>query len=86
MAQYGKGEYWDDRYCRDPEPFDWYQRWAGLKDVITTLVQPGQQILNIGAGNSRLSEEMYDDGYQSITNIDISATVITAMKEKLKKS
>ena len=20
-----------ERYTRDPEPFDWYQRWAGLK-------------------------------------------------------
>lgn len=34
MAQYGRSEYWDERYTRDPEPFDWYQRWAGLKDVI----------------------------------------------------
>jgi hypothetical protein len=21
-----------ERYTRDPEPFDWYQRWAGLKE------------------------------------------------------
>lgn len=82
MAQYGKGEYWDDRYSRDPEPFDWYQRWAGLKDIFTQTVKPTHKILNVGAGNSRLSEEMYDDGFQNIMNIDISSTVVNAMKEK----
>lgn len=82
MAQYGKGEYWDDRYSRDPEPFDWYQRWAGLKDIFTQYLQPQHLILNVGAGNSRLSEEMFDDNYTNITNIDISATVVNAMKEK----
>ena len=30
------------------------------------------KILNIGAGNSRLSEEMIDDGYTDIINIDNS--------------
>ena len=34
MAQYGKPDYWEERYTRDPEPFDWYQRWPGLKDVL----------------------------------------------------
>lgn len=82
MAQYGKPEYWDDRYARDPEPFDWYQRWAGLKDIIKPCLQTDAQILNIGCGNSRLSEEMYEEGYKSITNIDISDVVIKNMKEK----
>merc|ERR1712093_206756 len=41
-------------------------------------------ILNSGSGNSRLSEEMYEEGYQNITNIDISNVVIKAMQEKYK--
>ncbi len=67
MSQYGKAEYWEDRYSRylhiylrDPEPFDWYQRFSGLKDIITTHVDKGFRILNVGAGNSRLSEEMFE--------------------------
>ena len=35
MAQYGKSEYWEDRYKKDKEPFDWYQRYDGIKDIIT---------------------------------------------------
>lgn len=87
MSQYGKIDYWEDRYSRylthwfrrDPEPFDWYQRFSGLKDILTTHVEKGHKILNVGAGNSRLSEEMYEEGYSTITNIDISNVSTKAM-------
>jgi len=46
---------------------------------VTQYIQPTFQILNIGSGNSRLAEEMYEDGYQHLTNIDISFTVIKQM-------
>eukprot|EP00747_Dinoflagellata_sp_TGD_P161817 gnl/TRDRNA2_/TRDRNA2_178756_c0_seq1.p1 gnl/TRDRNA2_/TRDRNA2_178756_c0~~gnl/TRDRNA2_/TRDRNA2_178756_c0_seq1.p1 ORF type:complete len:211 (-),score=45.93 gnl/TRDRNA2_/TRDRNA2_178756_c0_seq1:119-751(-) len=82
MAQYGKPEYWEERYTRDPEPFDWYQRWAGLKDTFNEYVKPDHNILMAGSGNSRLSEEMYEEGFHNITNIDISRVVIQAMQEK----
>ena len=60
-------------------------------------MQPTFQILNIGCGNSSklialevlipigLSEEMYEDGYQHLTNIDISFTVIKQMQEMYKE-
>jgi hypothetical protein len=34
MSQYGQRSYWDDRYARDTEPFDWYQRYSGLQDIL----------------------------------------------------
>jgi hypothetical protein len=47
-------------------------------------VKKDDAILMAGAGNSRLSEDMYEDGYQSITNIDISRVVVDQMVEKYK--
>merc|ERR1712187_808228 len=82
MAQYGKSEYWEERYTRDPEPFDWYQRWAGLKDTLLKYLEHTSAILMLGAGNSRLSEEMWEEGLHNITNIDISMVVTKAMTEK----
>jgi hypothetical protein len=35
--------------------------------------------LVVGAGNSRMSEEMFEEGYTNIANIDISLTVTKAM-------
>jgi EEF1A lysine methyltransferase 4 len=48
-------------------------------------VDKGHKILNVGAGNSRLSEEMFEEGYTQITNIDISNVCVKAMKEKYKE-
>mmetsp|Transcript_14963 Transcript_14963/g.47710 ORF Transcript_14963/g.47710 Transcript_14963/m.47710 type:complete len:213 (+) Transcript_14963:14-652(+) len=84
MAQYGKSVYWDERYTKDPEPFDWYQRYSGIKDILAQHVKKEDAILMVGAGNSRLSEEMYDDGFRNIENIDISKVVIEQMEEKYK--
>ena len=42
-------------------------------------------ILNIGCGNSKLSEEMYEDGYTTISNVDISDIVIDQMQEYYKE-
>lgn len=38
-----------------------------------------------GCGNSRLSEDLYEDGYSSIANIDISRVVVDQMTDKYKE-
>ena len=38
---------------RDTEPFDWYQRYEGIKNVLERYVQPTHKVLMSGAGNSR---------------------------------
>ena len=40
---------------RRPEPFDWYQVYSGIKDIITQYMTKTDKILNIGCGNSRKS-------------------------------
>mmetsp|Transcript_8531 Transcript_8531/g.13844 ORF Transcript_8531/g.13844 Transcript_8531/m.13844 type:complete len:209 (+) Transcript_8531:182-808(+) len=84
MAQYGKSTYWDERYTKDPEPFDWYQRYSGLKEKLRAYVKETDHILQLGCGNSRMTEDMYDDGFTSIANIDISKIVIEQMQERHK--
>jgi 2-polyprenyl-3-methyl-5-hydroxy-6-metoxy-1,4-benzoquinol methylase len=55
-----------------------------VKDIISQYIVKTDKILNVGAGNSRLSEEMYDEGYQNICNIDISLSIVKFMEDKLK--
>lgn len=66
----------------DPEPYDWYQRYASLKELLGQNVRKSDTVLVTGCGNSRLSEEMYDDGFSSITNVDYSPPVIDLMRAK----
>lgn len=34
MAQYGKASYWDERYTKDVDTFDWYQ--VGALDTLAS--------------------------------------------------
>ena len=43
------------------------------------------KILNIGYGNSKLSENLSEEGYEDITNIDFSTKVITIMEQTYKE-
>lgn len=45
-------------------------------------VRPTDRILVAGCGNSELSADLYDIGYHSIVNVDISSTVIRQMSAK----
>tara|TARA_B110001450_G_C17483093_1_gene425071 strand:+ start:69 stop:350 length:282 start_codon:yes stop_codon:yes gene_type:complete len=82
MAHYGKSEYWEDRYDKDREQYDWYQKYSGCKDCITQYITRDTSILMFGCGNAKLSEEMHLDGFKSIENIDISAGVIAQQQER----
>ncbi|KAH7820389.1 putative protein kinase domain protein [Monocercomonoides exilis] len=83
MAEYGKLEYWEQRYSEDPNPFEWYQRYIALKPIINAEIKKDANILHIGCGTSRVGEEMYADGYQHIVNTDFSPKAIEIMKAKV---
>ena len=71
---------------RRPEPFDWYQEYSGIKDIISQYMTKSDKILNIGCGNSKLSEDLSEEGYEDITNIDFSTKVITIMEQTYKEN
>eukprot|EP00741_Cyanophora_paradoxa_P015877 tig00020909_g15328.t1 len=48
--------------------------------MLQVYVRPSDSILMVGCGNSKMSEDMYEDGYKDITNVDISPIVIDAMR------
>ena len=82
MANYGKLEYWEDRYQKDKEQYDWLQRYsppsgnAEMRDIIAQYAQHSAQVLIVGCGTSRMPEEMYEEGYSNLTSIDISYSAI----------
>ncbi|BBN08017.1 hypothetical protein MPTK1_4g08130 [Marchantia polymorpha subsp. ruderalis] len=81
---YGDEAYWDNRYSQDAGSFDWYQRYSGLSPIITKYISKTHRILMVGCGNAVISEDMVNDGYQEIVNVDISQVVIDAMVKKYK--
>ncbi|KAI3920527.1 hypothetical protein MKX01_000866 [Papaver californicum] len=80
--EYGEPSYWDNRYTQDPEPFDWYQKYPALSPLLHLYVPQHNRLLVIGCGNAAISEDMANDGFEDIVNIDISSVVIEAMQTK----
>ena len=85
MANYGDPEYWDDRYEKagGSASFDWLESYFSLKTLIERFCPDKEaRILVLGCGNAEFSEDMYDDGYHNIVNVDISDVVIKQMKAR----
>eukprot|EP01103_Thecamoeba_quadrilineata_P015572 TRINITY_DN4964_c0_g1_i2.p1 TRINITY_DN4964_c0_g1~~TRINITY_DN4964_c0_g1_i2.p1 ORF type:complete len:184 (+),score=18.34 TRINITY_DN4964_c0_g1_i2:174-725(+) len=82
LHEYSNPQFWDERYRRDPEPFEWYQQYSGLKHILTKHIPKPSRILMVGCGNSGLSFDMIKDGYSEVVNIDISAIVIEEMRKR----
>lgn len=79
MPNYGDPKYWDERYARSgiDGTFDWLESYASLKGVLDQfLLSKDMRILVLGCGNAEFSEDLYDDGYTNVVNIDISSVVI----------
>ncbi|KAH7881780.1 S-adenosyl-L-methionine-dependent methyltransferase [Phlebopus sp. FC_14] len=80
---YGTKEYWNLRYSQETadSSFDWFKSYADLADHIRVLVPDKKsRVLVLGCGNSKFSEDMWDDGYTNIVNVDYSAVVIEQMR------
>ncbi|CAH7676353.1 S-adenosyl-L-methionine-dependent methyltransferase [Phakopsora pachyrhizi] len=82
---YASIDYWDRRYSNEPidTQFDWFKSYKELSGIISKFIPDKTlRICILGCGNSTLSQEMYDDGYRSIVNVDASKVLIERMKLK----
>ena len=65
--------------------FDWivdYPQLAKHLSCESLEISPSARILNVGCGTSRLSEHMYDAGFQNITNVDLDKATIEEMQRR----
>ena len=60
--------------------FDWLESYMTLKSLLVQFMNNKDiRILVLGCGNAEFSEDIYDDGYKNIVNVDISSVVIKQM-------
>ncbi|KAF7308262.1 Methyltransf-25 domain-containing protein [Mycena chlorophos] len=76
----------DERYAQETASdasFDWFKSYADLAPLIRDLIpDKNAKVLMLGCGNSTLSQDMYDDGYKNIVNVDYSRVVIEQMRTR----
>jgi SAM-dependent methyltransferase len=82
IFKFGEKDYWIKRYEEQKEKnYEWIENYDSLKPIIDNLnIDKNCKILNIGCGNSKFSEELYDNGYINNFNIDYCENVIEFMK------
>ncbi|KAJ4474577.1 S-adenosyl-L-methionine-dependent methyltransferase [Lentinula edodes] len=83
--QYGTKQYWNQRYAQEADDafFDWFKSYSEISDILRSLIPDKRsRIIMLGCGNSKLSEDMYDDGYHNIVNTDYSSIIIEKMKQR----
>ncbi|CAE7459457.1 unnamed protein product [Symbiodinium natans] len=89
-------QFWEDYYnSTDPTVFDWYGSWhtdvmwlegeatESLGTVLARHLDPQASILVLGCGRSDLSELMYREGFENITNADISESLLQGLESRL---
>ena len=85
MAALATREYWDARYELDKLPFDWYCRFNtsdAYKNLVCALIKKEHTILIVGAGTSRLPEELIEAEYNQLCGLDYSAVAVAQLKAR----
>nr|XP_027194697.1 EEF1A lysine methyltransferase 4-like [Dermatophagoides pteronyssinus] len=85
-VKYSESNFWEKRYSDENQATnEWLGDYSLFCDYFRENVNKSLSILILGCGNSLLSEQLFEDGYKNIHNIDISSTVIKTMSEHCEK-
>ncbi|KAL0356752.1 UNVERIFIED_CONTAM: putative E3 ubiquitin-protein ligase ARI1 [Sesamum calycinum] len=74
--------YWDRRFEQE-EHYEWFKDYSHFRHLILQYIKPNSAVLEVGCGNSQLSEELYRDGITELTCIDLSSIAVEKMKQRL---
>ena len=74
-AEYLEPSYWDERF-RTEHAYEWFKGYGEFRHLLLPHLKPTDRILVLGCGNSSLTADLWADGFQSITSIDISEASI----------
>jgi methyl halide transferase len=77
-------DYWDARYRNQETGWDLGEVSPPLKNYIVQLENKSLRILIPGAGNSYEAEYLSEQGFENITVLDVSPTLIQKLKQKHK--
>ena len=78
-------DHWDDVYrSRPEEDLGWYEPVPStLPDVLEFAHDRSARIVDVGAGASRLADELIDRGYEAVTLVDVSDAAFDRVRQRL---
>ena len=78
-------EYWDSVYGARPEDeLTWFETTPSLSlELVKSHLRPGDPLIDIGAGASRLVDALLDEGFGPLTVLDISDAALAVSRQRL---
>jgi hypothetical protein len=85
MTSLDRKAYWENVYTiKDEREVSWFEERPSISlDLIRSGVNTGASIIDIGGGRSRLVEALIDEGFESLTILDLSETALATAKVRL---
>ncbi|XP_057451119.1 uncharacterized protein LOC130743031 [Lotus japonicus] len=80
--EYLNPSYWDERFSKE-EKYEWFKDYSHFRHLIQPHLTPHSSVLELGCGNSQMSEDLYKDGTTNITCIDLSSIAVDNMQKRL---
>jgi ubiquinone/menaquinone biosynthesis C-methylase UbiE len=83
-SEYQHQSYWEERYTKDTGTYEWFRGWQALRHILVKYIPADSRLLNLGCGNSTITEDIYDEygAGMDIENIDFSEICIQNMEER----
>lgn len=78
-------EHWNEVYgARDEDALTWFEQTPSSSiELIKGSVKPGDPVIDVGAGSSRLVDMLLDEGLGPVTVLDISGKALETSKKRL---
>jgi len=83
---YDAKEHWESIYqTKKPDEVSWYQEKpeTSLNLIVNTGIDKDAKIIDIGAGDSKLVDNLLDIGFRNITVLDVSSVALERAKKRL---
>ena len=82
--KYKEADYWNLRF-QNEDSYEWLLTYNDIKDKLDKILHKydkSAKILQLGCGNSNFANDMFNDGFIDITNIDISHVCVEKMSRR----
>lgn len=80
----GSPTHWETIYrTRSGEDLGWYEPQPSTLDLVLRFSRPSDAVIDVGAGDSRMVDELRSAGYESITALDLSETALDRARTRL---
>lgn len=81
----GRQEHWDGVYgARSEDELTWFEATPSISlELVGLYLRPGDALIDIGAGASRLVDALLDKGFSPLTVLDLSGLALEVSRQRL---